>query len=179
MPRHKDLAPVGADERLVGRALAARAAALVLGVVVSWPIVAGLAAALEHALLDVRRAVVPTFAVRATLIAGEALIDLVVLVLVVRLASGEPPPGSRRMTTARWLALVAFAAASAVGAAASVWYPHKSACAVELLGVVRLAEWSFDSIALAGASLALKTLIAAAGLVYGVVRWQSAERRLG
>lgn len=166
------------DERALRAALTARAATLVLGVVVFWPIVAGLAAGLEYALIDVQRGVVPSFAMRAALTVSEALIGALVLLVVVRLASSEAPADSRRRSAPHWLALVVLVAAAIAGAAASLWFPYQGAQAVASLGYVRLADWGLETASLATLGLGLRTAAAVAGLLYGAARWRSAGRRL-
>ncbi|WAS96701.1 hypothetical protein [Nannocystis punicea] len=168
------LPPISAEER---RVLAARAAVLVLGVVVSWPILGGLAAGLEYALFDVPRGVIPSFTVRATLSVGTTLLELVVLLLVVHLASREPRAEPRPLSVLGWIALAVFVGASVGGSLACIWLPARVAQAIDTLGVERLGAWVQETTELTLLQFKLHGAAVLAGFVYAVVRWQSAVRR--
>jgi hypothetical protein len=150
---------------------------LVLGVAVFSPIVAGLAAGLDYALLDVPRGVVPSFTVRATLSVCPALLELVVLLLVVHLASREPRAEPRRLSVLGWIALAAFVGAYVGASLASIWLPARVARAIDALGAERLGAWIQETTELALLQLTLHRAAVLAAFVYAIVRWQSAVRR--
>jgi hypothetical protein len=174
-PRHEPAAAVTDEER---RVIAARAAVLVLGVLLLWPIVAALVAGLEYATLDLSRGAIPSFAGRATLTVSEALLRLVVSLLIVRRATQAPRADARPLSRLGWIALALLVAASVGAHAALVWVPARVAEAIGALGVEPLAAWLDQTTALTLLRLALDAATALATFVYAVVRWQLARRRL-
>ncbi|MCY0987700.1 hypothetical protein OV203_11230 [Nannocystis sp. ILAH1] len=172
---HEPVASLADDER---RVLAARAAVLVLGVLLVWPIVAALVAGLEYASLDLSRGAIPTLAERATLTVSEGLARLVVMLLLVRRATQAPRADARPLSLLGWLALALLVAASVGAHAALVWLPARVAEAIGALGVEPLAAWLEQTTDLTLLRLALDMAAVLAAFIYAVVRWQSAQRRL-
>ncbi|PCC73661.1 hypothetical protein SAMN02745121_08681 [Nannocystis exedens] len=173
-PTHEPAASVADDER---RVLAARAAALVLGALMFWPVVTTLGAGLQYALLDVPGGALPSYATRAALIGGEAVVRLVVLLLVLRLASHEPRAAPRRMSLLGWIALALLVAAALGAHAASVRLSARIAQAVGSLGAEPLSTWLQETTELSLLQLGLDATALLAGFVYAVVRWQIAAAR--
>ncbi|WP_434417977.1 hypothetical protein [Nannocystis pusilla] len=172
-PSHEPAASLADDQR---RALAARAAALVLGVLLVWPIVGALVAGLEYASLDPSR--IPSFAGRATLTISEGFARLVVTLLIVRRATQAPRVDARPLSRLGWIALALLVAASVGAHAALVWFPARIAEAIGELGVEPLAAWIEQTTDLTLLRLALDMTAILAAFVYAVVRWQLAPRRL-
>lgn len=166
----------GANQLGNRRLIAARAAAFVLGSVMVWSIVGGAVAAVEHALLDVPNAVSPSFATRATLmLAGHAL-ELAVLVLAVRHAASSRQPYAWPLPTIALVGFFFLMLASAGGAAASVWFPMRTAEALGAHGVDSLLAWTQDSIELNLLGLKMYIAVVLVAFLYCLWRWQSAAR---
>lgn len=165
-------------ERQASAFAGARGAVIVLAGVLSWSIVAGLMAAIDHQLVHASGEVLPSFTTRATLVLLPYLLELAGMVLAIRWASdgASGPPG--RPSIGMLLAILALVLVAAGGSVASVWLPKQTAEAIAAnFPIDRLAEWAEQTVRLGVLALAAHTTCVLAAFVYGAWRWWSAAQR--
>ncbi|MCY1061801.1 hypothetical protein [Nannocystis sp. SCPEA4] len=168
---------VSPQEQAFRNVLTTRAATVVVGVLLSWPIVAGLVSALEY-LLVIASPQLPPFAVRATLLVFASLVAFALLLRGLHLASLEPRPDVGRLTRAEWWAIAALVVASLAGSVAVVWLPIKTVVAIiDLWGSERLLAYSQDTAILLLLGHGIHAVTMSGAFVYSAARWDAARRR--
>jgi hypothetical protein len=165
-------------ERQASALAGARGAAIVLAGVLSWSIVGGLIAAIDHQLVDAPGGVLPSFTTRATLVLFTYLLELAGMVLAIRLASDDASVPPRRPTIGMLLVILALVLVAAGGSVASVWFPKQTAETIAAnLPIDRLAEWAEQTTRLGVLALAAHATCVLAAFLYGAWRWWSAAQR--